>query len=361
MDEIEQLLAKTLDQQQSGALGDIHLKAGGPIWIRRDGELVRLSAEIVPGEAVSAFARKVLREDQWERFERGMAVDTSYGLGAVARFRAHLFHTYGGMTIILRAIPLEIPSLETLNLPRELLSLVKLDSGLVLIGGGARAGKSTTLAAIVEAINERCAHHIVILEDPIEFLYRDRRASISQVEVGTDVESLSVGLDRAIREDANVVVVGAIGQPRGIEQLVPLAEGGCLVLATVEANDTAALLTSCLEAVSGERRAALAAALGRNLQLVMCQKMVVRAGGGGVVPITEMAWGCRPLAEWLELGGSSSRLRELLEKGTASYGTYSFDQSLMKRLRMREIDTQAAMDAATDTVPFERMVASGLD
>ncbi|EYF03712.1 type IV pilus twitching motility protein PilT [Chondromyces apiculatus] len=320
---IHQLLGKALAAHAS----DIHLKVGQPPGARVRGDMVYFRVDKIRPEDSEAAARVLLTarpaRDQLPTLHE---VDTSYSVPGLGRFRVNIYRQRGSLAIVMRSVPLQIPTLDELNLPPPVRSLAEQDRGITLVAGAAGSGKSTTLAAMVGHINGTFARHVVSIEDPIEFLHEDNRSSISQREIGIDTEDFPAGLRAALRQDPDVIMTSAIPDPDSLELAFQAAETGHMVLSAVHTADVArtlARLTS-LGRNTVEARERLADAL----QGIVAQRLLPRRDGNGLVLAMEVLVATQAVRDAIRRPDGNPPLRELMEKGATPFGMQTFDVHL---------------------------------
>ena len=273
----DQLLERLWDS--SGT--DLLLTPGTAPMIRVDGELSRLADQPPQtAEQTDALVRELLTPEQYAVFVGGREVDFSFTWRKLARLRGNAFRTKGAAALSLRLIPHRIPSLSDLGIPAAVERFAALRQGLVLVTGPTGAGKSTTLAAVIEQINQTRACHIITIEDPIEYVYEHKMAAVDQREVGSDTESFSQALRAALREDPDVLLVGEMRDLESIQFALTIAETGHLVFATLHTNDTAQALDRIVDVFPADRQAQIRVQLANALTGIVYQRLLPRVGGG---------------------------------------------------------------------------------
>lgn len=336
---LHQLLQKAV---ASGA-SDVHLKVGRPPAARVRDELVFFRLEPLRPEDTECVARRLVspaRAD-WQSLTE---FDASYAVAGVGRFRVNVYRQRGSFAIVLRAIPFQVPTLETLGTPEVCRALAEKERGLVLCVGAAGNGKSTTMAAMIEHMNRTLSRHVITIEDPIEFLFTDQRCSISQREIGLDTPSFADALRAALRQDPDVIYVGEIRDADTMETALQAAETGHLVLSTLHTPDVfrtvhrvLALLAKTAED-SRER-------LGEVLQGVIAQRLLPRAEGAGLVLAAEVLVCTGSVRESLKRPMANPPLKELMEGGADMYGMQTFERHLKLLLRDGVISRETARAA----------------
>jgi twitching motility protein PilT len=323
---------------------DILLTDGSKPLLRVDGALRGLeAADPLTGEEIEAIARTQIDDQYGDRLHLGREVDFSFTWRDQDRIRASAFYQRSSCSLSLRRIPLRIPSLVQLGLPGQVGHLLSGRPGLILVTGQAGSGKSTTMAAMVEELNRSEPCHIVTIEDPIEFVYADQQAAVSQREVGTDTRSFATALRAVRREDPDVVMVGEITDPDTIAAVLELAETGHRVIAALGINDSVSCLERLIEVFPLSRRDQIRVQLAGTLLAVLYQRMVPRREGG-LAAAYELMIGI-PAVRKLIRDGRTAHLRQALVDGSAA-GMQSLEQSLFALVEGGVVDLQTAVDAS---------------
>jgi twitching motility protein PilT len=271
-----------LEMVWDGGATDLLLTCGAPPLVRVDGELVPLSTDPLTEHDTERLTTGVLNDEQNERFRAGNDIDFAFSWRGLARFRGNAFHQRGNVALSLRLIPYRIPSFGDLGAPPAVETLVQSPHGLVLVTGPTGAGKSTTLAAMIDWINENRACHILTIEDPIEYIHTHKRAAVNQREIGQDTESWERALKSALREDPDVLLVGEMRDPDSIATTLTIAETGHLVFATLHTNDSAQALDRIISVFPADRRDQIQVQLASTLRGVVYQRLLPRIAGGMV-------------------------------------------------------------------------------
>ena len=264
---------------------DAHLKVGMPPGMRISGKIHPHGEESLTPPVTEEIAKSLLSPEQWETFSRGGDIDCSYSLAGVGRFRVNVMRQRGSITLVLRHIPSKIPSFEELGLPAICKTLAEKPRGLVLVTGPTGSGKSTTLAAMIDLVNTREQGHILTMEDPIEFLHKDKKCYINQREVGTDTENFNQALRRALRQDPDVILVGEMRDLETISLAVTAAETGHLVLATLHTTSAAKSVDRVVSVFPPEQQTMVRMQLASTLQGIVSQTLVPKLGGGRVAAL----------------------------------------------------------------------------
>ncbi|MBE0598657.1 MAG: type IV pilus twitching motility protein PilT [Desulfuromonadales bacterium] len=352
--ELNEILAVALKSRAS----DIHLKAGLPPIYRIDGILRPLpKAPRLGPETTRQFAADIMNERQRQRFEEIHEIDTAYGVPGLGRFRVNVFSQRGSISMVFRVIPFEIKGVDELLLPPVIKKIALEQRGLVLVSGATGSGKSTTLAAILDFININRPVHIVTIEDPIEYLHRDKKGIINQREIGSDTDKYSVALKSALRQDPDVILVGERRDAETIETALHAAETGHLVLSTLHTIDASESINRIIGVFAPHHQRQIRAQLSGVLRAVISQRLVPRADGKGRVPAVEVMISTARTRELIDDKEKTKLLRDAIQQGYVSYGMQSFDQSLMGLLKRQEITFEEALRQCSNPDDFKLKVS----
>jgi twitching motility protein PilT len=277
------MLMALLQATVGAGASDLHITAGRPATVRRDGVLVPFEGvDVLQPEDTERMIMSLLDDDMKRELEDVRQVDFSFGIGDLGRFRANAFKQRSTYALALRVVPARVRSLEELGTPSACVDLLEKPYGLVLVVGPTGSGKSTTLAAMIDRINETKPCHILTIEDPVEYLHKHKTAMVNQREVGTDVNSFTDGLRSALREDPDVILLGEMRDLDSISITLTLAETGHLVFATLHTNDAAQALDRIVDVFPAEKRDQIQIQLAASLQGVISQRLLPAEGGGRV-------------------------------------------------------------------------------
>jgi twitching motility protein PilT len=332
---------------------DIHLKAGIPPIVRIDGKLRAIpNAERLSADQVRGMAFAIMNERQKRIFDESFEVDLSYGVPGLGRFRVNAFAQRGTVALVLRAIPIAIPSLDALNLPPVLTKLAQEQRGLILVTGTTGSGKSTTLASMIDFINENRTCNIITIEDPVEYLHKDKKSLISQREVGFDTLSFGKALTSSLRQDPDVILVGEMRDYETIETALTAAETGHLVLSTLHTLDAAETINRIISVFPPFHQRQVRMQLSGILKGVVSQRLVPRADGKGRVPAVEVMIGTARIRDCIDDKEKTKQIPEAIAQGFTSYGMQTFDQSLMQLLTRNLITYEEAMRQSSNPDDF---------
>jgi len=318
--------------QRHGA-SDIHFKAGLPPMVRIDGSLTPLrGVPPLPKETVAKLAWNLMTPMQREKFKTAQDLDCAFEIPGVARFRVNVFRQRQAVGMVLRTIPTEVKTIDELGMPRVLKQIARIPRGLVLVTGTTGSGKSTTLASLIEEVNRNLPHHILTVEDPIEFTFKDRKSVINQREIGVDSRSFATALKAALRQDPDVILVGELRDLETMEIALQAAETGHLVLSTLHTLDAPETINRIVGFFEPHHQLQVRRVLAGTLQAVLSQRLVPKKGGGRVAAVEIM----RNTGTISECIADQSRLKEITDhmaKGSQLYGTQTFDQAIYRLIK----------------------------
>jgi len=320
-------MERVLRLMSEKAASDVYLSANAPILIKISGQLLQLSDQPLTHTQPRELLAELLSPTQLEELADTGELNVAVGLPGVGSFRLSAFKQRGSIAAVFRCIPFEIPTLESLNVPESLNTMVLEKRGLILMVGATGAGKSTTLASMLEQRNKSLAGHILTIEDPIEFLFNNKKSVVNQREVGRDTQSLQIGLKNALRQAPDCILIGEIRDRETMTAAISYALSGHLVLSTLHANNSYHALGRILSFYTPEARPALLADLAAGLKAVVSQRLV-RATAGGRIPAVEVMLNTKRISELIEKGDFSG-IKEAMEKSLAE-GSQTFEQDLAR-------------------------------
>jgi twitching motility protein PilU len=306
---------------------DVYLSANTPILIKINGQLLQLSDQPLTPNQPRQLLAELLTPVQLEELDETGELNVGVSLPGVGSFRLSGFKQRGTLAAVFRCIPFQIPTLESLNMPDLLATLAVAKRGLVLLVGATGTGKSTTLAAMLEQRNQQMAGHILTIEDPIEYLFSNKKSVVNQREVGRDTQSLQVALRNALRQAPDCIQIGEIRDRETMTSALSYALSGHLVLSTMHANNSYHALSRILSFYSPESRPSLLADLAAGLRSIVSQRLL-RATAGGRIPAVEVMFNTKLVSEMIEQGDFSS-IREAMEKSLAE-GSQTFEQDIAR-------------------------------
>ena len=337
---------------------DIHIKSGLPPVVRINGKLHPIpNAQRLAVETVNTMAYGMMNERQKGIFEDQYEVDLAYGVGGLGRFRVSVYRQRGSISMVFRAIPVTVPTLETLNLPPVLKKICAEERGLVLVTGTTGSGKSTTLAAMIDYINERRSCNIITIEDPVEYLHKDKKSIISQREVGLDTLSFSSALRSSLRQDPDVILVGEMRDLETIETAMNAAETGHLVMSTLHTLDAAETITRIISVFPPFHQRQVRMQLSGVVKGVVSQRLVPRMDGKGRVPAVEVMLGTARIRDCIDDKEKTKQIPEAIGQGFVTYGMQTFDQSLMQLYTKKFISYDEALRQSSNPDDFALKVS----
>ena len=346
---------------------DVYLSVSSPILIKINGQVLQLSDQPLTATQPRQLLAELLTPSQLEELDETCELNIAVGITGVGSFRLSAFKQRGSIAAVFRCIPFEIPTLQSLNVPAILSTLVLEKRGLILMVGATGTGKSTTLAAMLEQRNRELAGHILTIEDPIEFLFNNKKSVVNQREVGRDTQSLQIGLKNALRQAPDCIMIGEIRDRETMTAAISYSLSGHLVLATLHANNSYHALGRILSFYAPEARAALLADLAAGMRAIVSQRLV-RTTQGSRVPAVEVMLNTKLVAEYIEQGDFSS-VKEAMEKSMAE-GSQTFEQDLARLIGLKTITREEGLafaDSPTnliwrlqnDMTPASRIAANG--
>jgi len=353
---MEELL--NLMVQRGGS--DLHISVGAPPKIRIDGKLVDTEYEALMPEVSKKLIYSVIGPDQVAKFEKNLEIDFSFGVSNLGRFRTNVFLQRGSVAAVLRVIPFEVFDFATIGLPAKVCEWIcNLPRGLVLCTGSTGSGKSTTLASMVNFINESRQNHIITIEDPIEFLHRNKNCLVNQREVGGDTHGFDKALKSVLRQDPDVVLVGEMRDLETIEAALTLAETGHLTFATLHTSDVQQTVNRIVDVFPAHQQQQIRTMLSFTLQAVVCQQLVPRIHGKGRVLAAEVMI-VNPAIRALIRDNKAHQIMSTIQTGGAT-GMRTMNQSLFELYRGGSISYEDALEHTGDEADFQRLMerASG--
>ena len=333
---------------------DIHIKSGDVIRARIHGNLVPLTEQKLSHDQVRQLALKLIpMERHRERIDELLDYDCSWGLPGLGRFRVNILRQRGSFMIVMRIIPIDIPTFEDLKLPGVLASIAEAERGLILVTGVTGSGKSSTMAAMIEHINRTRQRHIVTLENPIEFLHRDKKASITQRDIGTDTDSFMTGLRAALRQDPDVILIGEMRDKETIDTALKAAETGHLVLSTVHTQNAVQTISRLIAVFEPSEQDMIRVRLSETLQAAISQRLLPRADGRGRVVACEVMRVTGTIRDCVRDPARTDEILDLIEEGRDHYGSQSFDQHLQELVHSGQVSFEVAKAAASNPSDFD--------
>ena len=335
---LQQLLAKA----NAAGARDVHLKVGQPPGARVRDSLVYFRVDKIKPQDTQAVARHLIKNKEvLASLDTLEEYDTSYAVAGVGRFRVNIYRQRGTLAIVMRIIPFDVPTFESLGSPKACLDLAEKDRGLVLCVGAAGNGKSSTLAAMVGHMNRNMARHIITIEDPIEYLHSDDHCSVSQREIGLDTHSFASALRASLRQDPDVIQVGEIRDSETMEIALKAAETGHLVLSTLHTPDVARTVNRIIALAEGDPDD-LRDRLGDVFQGIIAHRLLPRSDTAGVVLAAEVLVATGSVRESIKRPVGNPSLKELMEQGEHPYGMQTFEMSVRRLMDNKMVDRETA-------------------
>jgi len=337
---------------------DIHIKSGLPPVVRIDGTLrpIPNTSRMSPDQ-MQRIAFGIMNEKQKINFQDKLEMDLSYGVPGLGRFRVSVYMQRGTIGMVFRSIPYNIPSLDSLNLPTALKKIALEERGLVLVTGTTGSGKSTTLAAMIDYINEHRSCNVITVEDPVEYLHKDKKSIISQREIGFDTLSFANALRGALRQDPDVILVGEMRDVETIETALTAAETGHLVMSTLHTVDAPETINRVIAAFPPYQQRQIRTQLASVIKGVVSQRLVARADGKGRVPAVEVMLATARIRECIDDKDKTKQIHDAIAQGVISYGMQTFDQSLMSLYSKQLITYEEALRQSTNPDDFALKVS----
>ena len=339
--------ANTLDAS------DLHIKVGSPPILRIYGELAPLTSEKkVTNEDAVKIATTVMNAAQTETFKRKNDIDLAYSVPGLGRFRCNIFMQRGTIGIVFRVIQMRIPTVDELNLPEVIKKLSMEQRGLILVTGTTGSGKSTTLASMIDLINTTRTEHIMTIEDPIEYLHRDKKSIVNQREIGSDTESFSKALRQALRQDPDIILVGEMRDFETIQTSLVAAETGHLVLSTLHTIDSTETINRIIAVFPPYQHKQVRMQLSSVLKGVISMRLIPRADGKGRVPAVEVLVATAMIKDCVLDPDKTKTIPDVIEQGALHYGMQTFDQSILSLYKSGLITYEEALRRATNPDDF---------
>ena len=350
---IEQIIKAAIDRGAS----DVHIKAGDVFRARIDGKLLPLTKHRLTPEQTRAIAQHLISsEEDRSRLDRLRDYDCSWGTPGVGRFRVNILRQRSSFMIVMRVIPFDVPTFETLGLPAILSSVASAERGLILVTGETGSGKSSTMAAMVNHINQTQNKHVVTLENPIEFLHRDINSSVTQREIGVDVDDFPAGLRAALRQDPDVILIGELRDPGIIDTALKAAETGHLVISTLHTPDAVTTVTRLVAMFPPEEQEILRLRLSEALHAIVAQRLLPRADARKRVPVVEILIGTAGVRDLIKDENRTSKLHDYIRDAGDQYGMQTFDQHLLELVEEDVVTFEVALAATANPKDLEQQL-----
>lgn len=348
-------LKQTLVEMLGHKASDLHLRVGIRPHMRINGRLEQASVDPLTIDDMEGIVGQILNEKQLDRFRRKNEMDLALSVAKLGRFRINLFRQRGTTGIAIRAVNTVIPTFEELHLPDTLKDLAMEKRGMIVVTGTTGSGKSTTLAAMLEHMNSNRIDNILTVEDPIEYIYRDKKCIISQREVGADTESFASALRHALRQDPDVIMIGEIRDAETMSIALTAADTGHLVLTTLHTLNAVETISRIISFFPPHQHQQIRLLLAGTLKATICQRLLTRSDMPGRVPSLEILNSTAAIRDCLLSQEKTAGIPDLIEQG-GQYGMISFDQSIMKLYRAGMISFEEAMNQCSNPDDFDLRV-----
>lgn len=335
---------------------DIHVRAGDVVHARVDGDLVPLDTPVLGTDDTRALAARVLEANgSAQRIEDVKEFEGSWSVRGVGRFRVNILRQRSSVMVVLRVISDILPSFEQLNLPRAVVQATRVDAGLIIVCGAPESGRATTIASLLNFLNTTSPNrrHCVLIEQPIEYLHKSQRWSMTQREVGSDTASFEDGVRSAILQDADCIVIGAMEEASVVEAAFRAVEAGRLVFGRMQSPDAATTIRHLLQRMDGDDKQAKRLRLAEALHAVVAQKLIPGQNPGRRILATQLLFGTPYVRESILDAGSTENLNDALMKGRDQYGTQTFDQSLADLVLAGDVAFELAVKIAGNPLDLE--------
>jgi twitching motility protein PilT len=348
-------LRQLLEEMVPKRASDLHITAGVPPVYRIDGAMEATVHEVMTPEMTANLVYSVLSDEQRKRFETTKELDFSFGVKGLSRFRANVFLQRGVVSMAIRQIPYEILPMEKLGLPAIVREFTLAQKGLVLVTGPTGSGKSTTLAAMLDRINQSRQAHIVTIEDPIEYVHMNKKCIVNQREVGSDTLGFKEALKHVLRQDPDIILVGEMRDLETIEAALTIAETGHLVFATLHTNSTYEAVNRIVDVFPHDQQKQILTQLAFTLQGVITQQLIPRSQGIGRCMVAEILV-CTPGIRAVIREGKTHQIYSLMQAGQ-KYGMQTMNQALLTTVLEKALTPADAMERSSDRVELENMLA----
>jgi len=345
-----------MQEMQNRHASDMHLRVGLRPTVRVDGRLVYIDEQILMPEDIEKILGQILSPEQKDRFHQKREMDLALSISKMGRFRINLYKQRGTIGVAIRQVNTKVPSFQELNLPDIVKDTADSKRGIIIVTGTTGSGKSTTLAAMVEHINSNRAENILTIEDPIEYIYRDKKSIISQREVGGDTESFASALRYAFRQDPDIILIGEIRDYDTMGIALTAADTGHLVLTTLHTLNAIETISRIISFFPPHQHTQIRLLLAGTLKSIICQRLLPRSDGAGRIPAVEVLVSTASIREAIIDPAKTNTIIELMEQGAIQYGMQSFDQSIMRLYRSGYISYEEAMSQCTNPDDFDLRV-----
>jgi twitching motility protein PilT len=347
---MEKIIKAAVDRGAS----DLHIKAGDVFRARIHGDLVPLTKQALTPEQTRAVALHLMtNEDDKARIDKILDYDCSWAAAGIGRFRVNIMKQRGSFSIIMRVIPWEIPSFEKLGLPQSLAKISEAERGMILVTGVTGSGKSSTMAAMIDQVNRTMNGHILTLENPIEFLHKDRTCSVTQREIGSDTMDFKMGLRAALRQDPDVIMIGELRDAETIDTAIKAAETGHLLMSTLHTPDAQSTIMRMMAMFPPEEQEVVRIRLAESLTAVISQRLLPTKNGKGRAVAAEIMINTPSIKDLILDGTRIGEIKDFIAEGREQYGMQTFDQCLTDLVTSGKVTFETAKAAASNPSDFE--------
>ncbi len=347
---MEKIIKAAVDRGAS----DLHIKAGDVFRARINGKLVPLTKQrLTPDQTKAIALRLIPSEEDRARIDRIRDYDCSWGMPGIGRFRVNILRQRSSFMIVMRVIPFDVPTFESLRLPTVLAQVATAERGMILVTGVTGSGKSSTMAAIINHINQNQQRHILTLENPIEFLHRDINCSVTQREIGTDTDDFRMGLRAALRQDPDVVLIGEMRDAETIDTAMKAAETGHLLVSTLHTPDAVTTVSRIVSMFPPEEQEVARLRLAEALHAVVSQRLLPRADGHGRAAALEVMLCTGTARDMIKDRDRTPELHDYIKESREQYGMQTFDQHLMDLVADGVVTYETAVAASSNPADFE--------
>jgi twitching motility protein PilT len=347
-------LRELLEEMTQKGASDLHVTAGVPPEFRVDGQITPSDHDVMSPETTTQLAYSVLSDEQRKRFETTKELDFSFGVKGLSRFRANVFLQRGVISMAIRQIPYEILPMEKLGLPPVVREFTTQHKGLVLMTGPTGSGKSTTLASMLDKINDTRQAHIITIEDPIEYIHHHKKCIVNQREIGADTSSFPTALKYVLRQDPDIILIGEMRDLETIEAALTIAETGHLVFATLHTNSTYEAVNRIVDVFPADQQKQIHTQLAFTLQGVVTQQLVPCSYRAGRVMVAEVLV-CTPAIRAVIREGKTHQIYSLMQAGQ-KFGMQTMNQGLLQAVLDKAISREHAVERSTDRPELESML-----
>src|ERR1043166_9653564 len=350
---MEKIIKAAVDRGAS----DLHIKAGDVFRARIDGKLVPLTKHRLTPEQTKAIAQRLIsNDDDRGRIDKPRDYDCSWGMPGIGRFRVNILRQRSSFMIVMRVIPFDVPTFESLKLPAVLAQVAGAERGMILVTGVTGSGKSSTMAAIINHINQNQHRHVLTLENPIEFLHRDINCSVTQREIGVDTDDFRTGLRAALRQDPDVILIGELRDAETIDTAMKAAETGHLLVSTLHTPDAATTVSRIVSMFPAEEQEIARLRLSEALHAVVSQRLLPRADGHGRVAALEVLLATGTTRDIIRDKERPASLHDYIKESREQYGMQTFDQHLMDLVADDVVTYETALAASSNPSDFQLQV-----